>query len=205
MTETQPKYRHPTRLRDYDYSQSGGYFITICTKDSENWLGDFKEDILTLTPIGNIIQQCWMKLFEDFNTIISDQYVVMPNHFHGIVILDNKRGLMNQTTTGSEWILMKNPNPTLGKIVRAFKARSTKLIRDAGFGFFQWQRNYYEHVIRDAEELNRIREYIINNPLKWIDDRENKHSMNYDQSFEKYFEGIMKFDRRGLIHQTRKE
>lgn len=111
-----------------------------------------------------------------------DAFVVMPNHMHGIISVDanSRRGLINQTPTqdtqtdGPDWILMKNKALVLGKVIRYFKARTAKMIHDTGSDMFHWQRNYYEHVIRNEAELNAIREYILSNPANWTTD-ENYH------------------------------
>lgn len=89
-----------------------------------------------------------------------------------------------------DWILTKNHNQTIGKIIRYLKAKSTKLIRDMGHYRFRWQRNYYEHVVRDDKELDAIREYITNNPAKWDLDRENYMSRNFNMGLDKYFRDI---------------
>jgi hypothetical protein len=110
-----------------------------------------------------------------------DEFVVMPNHMHGIIIVGApfmapygpgavNPGAVNQGAVNPGAI---NRAPTLGEIVRSFKALATRRIRQAGVTAFAWQRNYYEHIIRDEESLNRIREYIRNNPLQWALDREN--------------------------------
>ncbi len=88
------------------------------------------------------------------------------------------------------WILMQNSKRTIGRIVRYFKAKSTKIIHDGCFPSFQWQRNYYEHVVRCTRELNSIREYIINNPIKWALDRENRLSKNFNMDLDRYFKAI---------------
>jgi len=115
-----------------------------------------------------------------------DEFVIMPDHLHGIIVI-HSRDLSNQIRTGDQiplgtdeshfgakasFPLMKNPKTTLGKIIRHFKAKATKLIHDEGFSAFRWQRNYYEQILRDEEHLDRVRAYILNNPLNWSIDRE---------------------------------
>lgn len=105
-----------------------------------------------------------------------DAFVVMPNHVHGVIILDGVVGAPFMAPAGkvggSDTGAM-NRAPTLGEIIRAFKARSSRLIREKGWCSFKWQRGYYEHVVRDEGDLNNIREYIVNNPLQWALDEEN--------------------------------
>lgn len=131
---------------------------------------------MVLSDIGAIVHDNWIHVQEHFPTVELDDFVIMPNHLHGIIILnDDRRGLINQTPTKDEhkWQLMNNPNVTLGKIIRHFKARASKLIHDAGFASFKWQRSYYDHIIRNDADLTRIREYIAMNPLRWALDEEN--------------------------------
>ena len=180
-------HRRSIRLRGYDYSSAGAYFVTMCTKDRKCDLGIMKNATVELSANGNVVHDVWMEIDEKFSDVELDEFAIMPNHLHGIVVIrdgpsirNRRRGLINQTPTtptfqpiNHQWILMKNPHQTLGKIVRFFKAKSSKLIRDFGDRNFTWQRNYYERVIRNHEELKRIRQYIINNPLQWELDNEN--------------------------------
>lgn len=128
----------------------------------------------------------WRELPDRFPAVLIDQFVVMPNHLHGIIrimehIQNGKAaecgGLMNQTPTpkraSDEWNMMKNPGMTLGKIVRYYKARSALKIKTMMNVSFYWQRNYYEHIIRDENELLRIRKYINLNPVSWPQDEDN--------------------------------
>ncbi len=210
--------RRSIRLKDYDYSSAGAYFVTICTHDKECWLGDVVNSEMLLSEIGQIAEALWLEIPQHFENVILDDFIIMPNHLHGIVlntdsrgvqlnastktnyystispkkntlsvvIHNNRMGLINQTPTTNKriiqpiapeqddrWTLMKNPNQTLGKIIRFFKAKSSKLIHDSGFHDFRWQRNYYERVVRNQKELNRIWQYIANNPLQWESDNEN--------------------------------
>jgi len=104
-----------------------------------------------------------------------------------------RKELMNQISSeGKNWISMKNSYQTLGKIIRYFKAKSARIIHDSGFPRFDWQRNYFEHVVRSPRELNAIREYIINNPIRWTLDRENRLSEKFNMDLDKYFFDIFK-------------
>jgi putative transposase len=109
----------------------------------------------------------------------------------------NKVGLINQAPTRNHasqkqknWALMQDPKRTVGKIIRYFKAKTTKIVHDRFFPSFQWQRNYYEHAVRSSQELNSIREYIINNPIRWALDRENRLSKNFNMDLDNYFKDI---------------
>jgi len=170
-------FRQSTRLKNYDYSKIGAYFITITIDGKAEVFGNIVEGRARLNKAGEIIKQVWMNLPKQFTNVKLDEFVVMPDHFHGIVIIDYKKeGLINQTRTAEnksnintddKWILMKNENNTLGKIIRAFKAKVTKLIREDGFKDFKWHRNYYDHVVRNKKDLLIIRKYIKYNPSKW--------------------------------------
>ena len=181
--------RKPTRLKEYDYSQSGYYYITICVNDRAESFGNIVDRKMLLNKTGRIVRECWENIADNFDNAKLNEYIIMPNHIHGIIIIG--RGLIHQTrnndncdklnqiTTGminhapTDWILMKNHKTTLGKIMRHFKARATKIIHDSNINNFKWQRSFYDHVIRNDISLNRIREYIINNPSNWAKDSEN--------------------------------
>ena len=156
--------RRSIRLPDYDYSQNNAYFMTICTKD--------RLPTIDSGIIRGIIQKAWEKFPNHYPTVILDEFVIMPNHVHGIIIInnDNNEGIRRGEVTSP---LRKKI--TLGQIVAYFKYQSTKSInqirRSIGVPF--WQRNYYEHVIRNDDDLHRTRRYIRENLLKWDQDEEN--------------------------------
>jgi len=171
--------RRSIRLRGYDYSQAGAYFVTIVTRNRECLFGEVVEDLMRLNDAGRMVAQCWHELAAHFPHLELDEFVVMPNHVHGIItvgaqfIAPDDHGAINPGAINPGAM---NRAPTgLGEIVRSFKAVATRRIRQAGVLAFAWQRNYYEHIIRDEASLNRIREYIANNPLQWALDRENPH------------------------------
>jgi putative transposase len=164
--------RKSIRLKEYDYSQPGEYFITICTYDKKCVLGEEIEEKIRLSPIGEIAKKCLEEIHEHFPEVGLDEYVIMPNHVHGIIIITESRDLINQIPT-KNFPLMKNPKVTLGKIMRYYKARSTKYIHNSGYVDFRWQSLFYDRIVRGDKELNNIRDYIINNPIKWYLDEEN--------------------------------
>ena len=173
-------HRRSIRLKGYDYSQAGAYFITVCTHNRECLFGSVGADSkpaldsrpapatqMALNEYGEIVQYTWDDLVNHIEGIELDAFVIMPNHFHGIIVIDNRAGL--EQRAGLE------PAPTLSEIVRqlkTFSARRINKIRDTQ-GVLVWQRNYYERVIRDENELNRVREYIANNPANWLTDENN--------------------------------
>ena len=174
------KYRIPTaRLQNYDYSSNGYYFITICTKDKENYFGEVVDDKMKLSEIGNLVNKYWFEVPNHFPFIAMGEFVVMPNHIHGIVIIRNNnyinnyigRDVINHVST---W---KNMAPmgkhSLGEIIRWYKGIVTFNIRKLLQHNFSWQPRYYDHIIRNEQSLFSIREYIHNNPKNWEEDEEN--------------------------------
>lgn len=183
------KSRKKTRLKEYDYSQSGYYYITICVNDRTESLGKVVDGKVSLNKTGTIVGECWENIADNFDSVELDEYVIMPNHIHGIITIG--RGLIyqtrnnhnhnksNQITAGminhapTEWMLMKNHKTALGKIIRYFKARATKIIHGSNVNDFKWQRSFYDHIIREDISLNRIRKYIKDNPANWDSDENN--------------------------------
>ena len=167
------KYRiKSTRLKDFDYSSNGAYFVTMCTKNREFYFGHAINGKIKLSDMGKIVEKCWYEIPQHFENVILDEFVVMPNHVHGIIIIDNNRNRIHDCRDGVTPSLQR---PTLGQIIGYFKYRATKLVNQFQNtpGVPIWQPRFYEHVIRNDHELNRIREYIINNPLKWQLDKNN--------------------------------
>jgi putative transposase len=149
-------------------------------------LGEVADSTIFVNEMGTLVEETWCDLPARFPLVLIDQFVIMPNHLHGIIRIieeiQNENatkvgGLMNQTPTPNlipdEWIMMKNPATTLGKIVRYFKAKSALKIRNKMNISFYWQRNYYEHIINGENELSRIRKYINLNPANWLMDEDN--------------------------------
>ncbi|HXF47866.1 MAG TPA: transposase [Verrucomicrobiae bacterium] len=178
--ENRPKpQRRSIRLRGYDYSREGGYFITICTGNRESLFGEIIDGQMRLNDLGLIVQKVWDELPEHYPSIELDKFVIMPNHIHGIIILVGA-GLKPALSTPRAGL---KPAPTgenskkrsLAEIVRAFKTFSARRINEFRRmpGLPIWQRNYYEHIIRNESSLNKIREYIKGNPLNWALDIEN--------------------------------
>ena len=120
--------RKSIRLKEYDYSRPGEYFITICTYDKKCVFGEVIEEKIKLSPIGEIAKKCWEEIPEYFPKVKLDEYVIMPNHVHGVIIITDGRDLINQIPTENNFPLMKNPKLTLGKIIRHYKARTAKYI-----------------------------------------------------------------------------
>lgn len=189
--------RKSTHLRDYDYSNPGYYFVTICTHNKRCLFGDIVKDVMRMNETRSlVVDDCWRAIPSYFANVALDQFVVMPNHLHGIAQIVSagsgfQEGAMNRAPTmqmesgvpkvrgdalpvGAQFIAPSGMSATLGKIVRAFKARcSVALRKDLVVTLPIWQRNYYDYVIRSEASLQAIREYIVNNPRQWALDREN--------------------------------
>jgi len=150
--------RRSLRLPSYDYSQAGAYFITVCTLDRIILFGEVIDDDVRLNEFGMLVKQTWDSLPTHYGGIDLDAFIVMPNHMHGIIILSDKP----QTRCA------------IPEIVRGFKTFSARRVNECGGrrGAL-WQRGYYEHVVRNEKALNRIRDYIANNPAQWTDDPDN--------------------------------
>jgi putative transposase len=182
--------RKTIRLREYDYSQPGGYFVTICTKNREMIFGDVVDGEMRLSAIGAIASQCWQDMPIHFTAVELDEFVLMPNHVHGIIIIldnlksqssDPGRGVQLNTPTVDRFSRISPRRNSLGVVVRTYKAAVTTLCRNNGYPDFGWQRSYFEHIIRDDRSLSRIREYIASNPQRWMLDKENPNRRGSDE------------------------
>lgn len=163
------KNRKSIRLVGYDYSSAGAYFVTICAAEKKCLFGQINEGKMILNEYGRAAAESWEWLMRQYEYLKLDKWTIMPNHLHGIITIDvfDREG-------GSRTAPTKKVKP-LGRLIGAFKTISTKRINELRQtpADIVWQRNYYEHIIRDENELNRICEYIINNHLKWELDIEN--------------------------------
>jgi REP-associated tyrosine transposase len=172
------RFRKNTRLKDYDYSESGYYFVTICTKDHQKHFGEISTEKMQLSDIGDIAKMYWQGIPIHFADTLLDEFIIMPNHIHGIVILDKSVGNADLRS------LPKDSNRSkmqLSKIIHGFKSSVTRTIhKTRNNNSFIWQKSFYDHVISNEQMLNKIREYILNNPLRWVLDKYylEKHKFN---------------------------
>ena len=166
MHETDQKLRpRSMRHKYWNYADYGWYFVTICTKDRVcRFCNIDPQGIIELSPIGKIVSEEWQNTPNIRSYVELDEWIVMPNHLHGIITInrDSKTEHYKRLPSGS-----------LGAVIGRFKSTCTKCIRDAGYNDFFWQRGYYDHIIRNEKDLDRIRLYIHNNPLKWALDDDN--------------------------------
>lgn len=181
------------RLKGYDYSRAGAYFVTICTHNKECLFGDIVDGNVALNDFGRVVDSEWLKTAEIRKNIILDKYIVMPNHFHGIVLIveNDDSGKARLATT--QWnVPIKTKPGSLPVIVGSFKSAVTRqinLMRGTP-GKELWQRNYFERIVRNPDELHRIREYIFANPLRWQMDKENPNGLP-DEEEKKFWEDFL--------------
>jgi len=209
-TRTGYRHRRSIRLPGYDYSQPGAYFVTVCVHGGRFLFGDVMDGRMRLNATGDLVQVCWEWLEQQYRYVELDEYVIMPNHVHGIIILtdlvtsDGSRTVTDasdfMTLGGSRTAPREDDidscrgasrsSPTLdyirrkplGRIIGAFKTVSTKRINELSNSSAGriWQRGFFEHVIRGERDLTRIREYISTNPRRWHLDRDNPEQAGVD-------------------------
>ncbi|MBL0237884.1 MAG: transposase [Saprospiraceae bacterium] len=201
MEKFKNKYRIPSsRLQTWDYGSNGSYFITICTKDREHFFGEIVDREMQLNDIGKIAEQYWLEISNHFSFIELGNFVVMPNHVHGILIIDkpdtvdgngntvvalvetlqcnvstNATHATNATnpTTANKNEQMAKISPksgTISTIVRSYKSAVSKNAHLI-HADFEWQPRFHDHIIRDARSFETIQNYIANNPLNWQKDK----------------------------------
>jgi REP element-mobilizing transposase RayT len=218
VSKTENFHRRSIRLKSYDYGSVGAYFITICAWKNECLFGSTGDGKIHLTSLGTIVEEEWLRTADLRANVRLDEYVIMPNHFHAIIWLTSERtGTEDRSgksptdgrgtpTDGRGTACRAHPNfaipaekigqpiaGTLPTIIRAFKSAVTVRVNKTrnSPGPPVWQRNYFERVVRDEEELHRFREYILLNPERWEEDKENPEkegtarrapTMNHPQS-----------------------
>jgi REP element-mobilizing transposase RayT len=174
--------RRSVRIKGYDYSSPGAYFVTLCVNRRKCTLGRIAVNEIRLSSIGRNVKQYWEGIPDHFPQVLLDEFIVMPNHMHGIIIITDTpcRGTACRAPTTDKF--GKPTRGSLSTIIRSFKSTVTKHVnKQKSKGMARrshaensfWQRNYYEHVVRGENDLNRIRQYILNNPFCWKDDEEN--------------------------------
>ena len=189
MSTEEDKRRRSVRLRGFDYAFRGFFFVTICTHNKKPTLGKIMNYKSQLSDIGKIVEKCWREIPEHFPKVYLDEWIIMPNHIHGIIVIKfplghdaSSRATACRAPTPVEPLSIQHESKlegfgrpvkaSLPTIVRSFKSAATKNVRE-WFGLKVlpvWQRNYFEHVIRNEESFNRIRNYIWENPIHWNTD-----------------------------------
>lgn len=159
-----------TRLPGWDYTTNAYYFVTICTRERLPFLGDIINGRVALSNAGKIVDEEWRRTTDVRPDVAIDEYVVMPNHVHGIIVLNRAESntiVTPEKTSHRGVSTSRLAAGSLGAIIGQFKSVCTKRIRVAGIADFGWQLRFYDHIIRDDKSLDNIRQYIVNNPLKW--------------------------------------
>jgi REP element-mobilizing transposase RayT len=179
--------RRSMRLKGYDYARAGAYFVTICVQGRLQLFGNIADGRLRPNDAGRMVARQWMALARSFPFVQPDAHVVMPNHLHGIVIIRGVDGASSRVCARSGLLGDHKDrgsdrphgtvSGTLGRVIQAFKSLTTRDyitgVKQRGWAAFEgklWQRSYYDHIIRDEEELRRLRTYIEDNPQRWAED-----------------------------------
>lgn len=182
FSEQKGRDRRSIQLPDYNYSQPGWYFVTICTHERKMMFGSVVDGEMRLNASGEQVQKTWYTLPNRFPSVQLDEFVVMPNHVHGIIILTDTQA---SPSSSQQYLDMASvpekkdscavPEPRLGEVIRTFKGAATYLIRSTINSAFAWQSRYYDHIIQNQADLDRIRTYIANNPAHWEQDKFHQH------------------------------
>ncbi|NEZ60705.1 transposase [Adonisia turfae] len=170
------------RLPQRDYRRAGGYFLTLCTKKRECFFGDVVDGVMEFSAIGHMAKRCWQEIPDHCENVRIDEYVVMPNHLHGILIIERRldnplvetfhgRSLQEGSSLSQKMSAISPKRGSLGAIVRSYKSSVTRWCRQNGYSRFAWQSRFYEHIIRADRSIDYIRRYIVKNPSNWGRDR----------------------------------
>jgi putative transposase len=168
--------RKSIRLRGYNYTKHGEYFITICSYRRFHYFCEITDGVMTTTDLGRLVIEEWIKIPQHRPNLVLRDYCIMPNHFHGIIVIksnDKEVGRLRGTTSCAPTMQFGHiPKDSIPSIIRSFKAGVTNKIMKTRSAFYYkiWQRGYYEHIIRDEIEKQRIRVYINNNVQSWRSD-----------------------------------
>jgi len=191
-------HRQSIRLRDYNYSRAGAYFVTVCVFERECLFGELVDGEMRLNEAGRMVRECWDGIPDHFPHVELDAFIIMPNHLHGIFVLNDDASIVGARHASPDFPVqmaatdratharatharathaspLRGPGPeprSIGAMVGSFKSAVTKRINQSRNtpGAPVWQRNYYERVIRGERELDGIRRYIVDNPAKWAED-----------------------------------
>jgi putative transposase len=170
-------HRRSLRLPGYDYTQVGAYFVTVCTHSRRYMFGDVIDGEMRLNDPGGMVEQWWVELEKKFPLVKIDKYMVMPDHFHGIVIIVDQHNHVGADAQVCPIPQGADPGAPLPRVLQWFKTMTTngyicgvKQLSWAPLQGKLWQCNYYEHIIRNERELDDIRQYIVDNPAKWHED-----------------------------------
>jgi len=170
------RHRKLNRLKNFDYSSLGYYFVTICTKNRQEYFGNIIDDKMVLSKYGNIVQKYIFELPKRYKNIELDEFIIMPNHIHLIIIIKYTPipvGTIHELSLRNINNQLQRRNMLLCKIIGFLKMNSSKQIHQMGLNLFQWQRSYYDEIIRNEYSLYFISQYIRENPINWNEDKNN--------------------------------
>jgi putative transposase len=175
---------HSIRLEHRDYRAPGIYFVTICTYENNFTLRKIVERVMVPSALGQIVRECWIAIPDHFAHANLGAFIIMPNHIHGLIEIGRQTGAqcvapLRKAGTAEDRVPQVR-HGSLGAIIRSFKSAVTKRARvEVGSAGEIWQRNYFERVVRDGEELSSVTRYIVENPMKWEWDRENPNAREF--------------------------
>jgi REP element-mobilizing transposase RayT len=182
--DSQKHHRRSIRVKGYDYSQEGAYYVTIVTYQRDCLFGEIKDEEMHLNDFGKIADECWRSIPGHFPFVELGAYVVMPNHMHGIILITDDHGTATNLSPfvgATQWVAPttpgnrpRGPKPkSLGAIIGSYKSAVSSRIKKEYTAAGIWQRNYYEHIIRDEKDLQNKTDYIEANPSLWDEDDNN--------------------------------
>jgi len=183
MNKSNLRHRRSIRLKGYDYTQAGAYLVTICTHNRQPLFGEIRNGIMLLNSYGRIACPQWLQLVYRFSNLELGEWVIMPNHVHGILIITGRGEASQKRNNGQVNTLITDASPlrpngtesgSIGAIIQNFKSVTSRKI-NSQLGKSKepiWQRSYYEHIIRNENEMQSIADYIVTNPLNWEQDAE---------------------------------
>ena len=174
MEQGEPR-RRSIRLLGYDYSTPGAYFITACTQNRLLLFGQVVNNKMAANRLGAVVEDCWAKLPDHYDNFALDAFILMPNHVHGVIIIEDETTGVGAGFKPALPAAAASRRHGVPEIVRAFKTFSARRINEirASASTPIWQRGFYDHVIRGKGELDRVRTYIMDNPRKWSEDADN--------------------------------
>jgi REP element-mobilizing transposase RayT len=175
--DPQRHHRRSIRLKGFDYASAGAYFVTIVTHQRDTLFGEIINGEMQLNNFGHIADECWRAIPDHFPNVELGAYVVMPNHVHGVIVINDGPATNSSPVVGARHASPLRPRgvqpKSIGAIVGSFKSAVTRRIGREYNSTGVWQRNYYEHVIRNEQEWDRIHRYIESNPSQWDEDSQN--------------------------------
>jgi putative transposase len=199
-SDSKDHHRRSIRLRDYDYARPGGHFVTIVTQGRKCLFGEIVEAEMQLNDVGRMVEAVLNNFPKHYSRVECEAFVVMPNHVHAVIVLVGAGPRARPAPTGQPQGVAPTIKTSLSlpDVVHRFKTLTTKQyidgVKQYGWRHFVgglWQRNYFEHVIRDEASLNRIRQYILDNPARWEFDRENPDATKPEPEYQWRMETVM--------------